>query len=138
MKITIHSIDELKALAEKILEHAEERKVFIFNGDLGTGKTTFIKEICRLLKVSEETSSPTYSIVNEYLSPTGKVYHIDLYRLKNIDEAYEVGLEDYLYSDNYCFIEWPEIAEELLPNHYVIVNIEKLDEQERLFHIELT
>lgn len=137
MKFTINHIEELKPLAEKILSRAENRKVFIFKGDLGAGKTTFIKELCALLNISEETSSPTYSIVNEYLAATGKVYHIDLYRLKSIDEAYEVGLEDYLYSDNYCFIEWPQIAEDLLPESYVSIQIEKDENNTRIFQLEL-
>jgi len=131
VKFTIQSINELSALATQLLELSAPRKVFIFNGNLGAGKTTLIKELCKILNVEEETSSPTYSIVNEYSAPSGKVYHIDLYRLKSVEETYEIGLEDYLVSENYCFIEWPELAEELLPNHYAIVNIEKNDEENR-------
>lgn len=131
MKFTIQYINELKPLAEKILNLSENIKVFIFNGNLGAGKTTLIKEFCKILKVEEETSSPTYSIVNEYSAPSGKVYHIDLYRLNSVEETFEIGLEDYLFSGNYCFIEWPEMANELLPDHYTIINIEKNDEENR-------
>ena len=131
MKFTIQYINELTPLAEKILNLSENIKVFIFNGNLGAGKTTLIKEFCKILKVEEETSSPTYSIVNEYSAPSGKVYHIDLYRLNSVEETFEIGLEDYLFSGNYCFIEWPEMANELLPDHYTIINIEKNDEENR-------
>lgn len=136
MKKTIHSEKELQALAKEILAFSKNIKVFIFNGDLGVGKTTFIKQLCKLLGVEGQTASPTYSIVNEYISPKGKVYHIDLYRLNSVDEAFEVGLEDYLYSDNYCFIEWPNIAKELLPENYIDITIEKTTEEKRVFSIE--
>lgn len=137
MKKKIHKIEELNSLAKEILNFAGSEKIFIFKGDLGTGKTTFIKEICKKLGIKGQTSSPTYSIVNEYLSKTEKVYHIDLYRLNSVEEAFEVGIEDYLYSDNYCFIEWPQIAEELLPESYIEVSIEKESENLRIFDISL-
>jgi tRNA threonylcarbamoyladenosine biosynthesis protein TsaE len=134
---SIHSIAELDDLALKILTLAEQRRIFIFKGNLGTGKTTLIKSFCKLLGVKDETSSPTYSIVNEYLAENKKVYHIDLYRLNSLDEALEVGLEDYLDTENYCFIEWPQIAEELLPEHYIAINIEKLAYEERQFNVQV-
>lgn len=137
MKKNIHKIEELDAFADEILAFAGNEKVFLFKGDLGTGKTTFIKEVCRKLGVEGQTSSPTYSIVNEYSSPNGNVYHIDLYRLNSVQEAFEVGLEDYLYSDNYCFIEWPQIAEELLPESYVSISITKENEDLRVFDISI-
>tara|TARA_B110000037_G_C17111574_1_gene502077 strand:+ start:200 stop:625 length:426 start_codon:yes stop_codon:yes gene_type:complete len=137
VKKYIHSIEELSSFAEEILKFASNRKVFIFKGDLGTGKTTFIKEICRKLGVEGQTASPTYSIVNEYLSTEGKIYHIDLYRLNSVAEAFEVGLEDYLYSDNYCFIEWPQIAAELLPETYVEISILKKEENLRTFDVSI-
>ncbi len=127
---------ELKEFASEIINYSKEIKVFIFNGDLGTGKTTLIKQLCVTLGVVGQTSSPTYSIVNEYLYPKGKIYHIDLYRLDTVAEAFEVGLEDYLYSNNYCFIEWPKIAKELLPNDYIEINIEKIAENGRSFSIK--
>lgn len=137
MKKNIQSIQELNSLAKELLDFAGKQKVFIFKGDLGTGKTTFIKEICLKLGVEGQTASPTYSIVNEYLSAIGKIYHIDLYRLNSVAEAFEVGLEDYLYSDQYCFIEWPQIAQELLPETYIEVSITKSNENLRIFDITL-
>lgn len=137
MKFTIQSIDELPALAKEILALASPRKVFIFNGNLGAGKTTLIKEFCKILQVEEETSSPTYSIVNEYLSPNGKIYHIDLYRLNSVEETFEIGLEDYLFSENYCFIEWPELAENLLPDEYAIINMSKNEDENREIEVIL-
>ena len=135
MKKTIHSESELPILAKEILKFAKETKVFLFNGNLGTGKTTFIKQLCKELGVKGQTSSPTYSIVNEYLVENAKIYHIDLYRLNSVEEAFEVGLEDYLYSDNYCFIEWPEVANELFPNDFISISIEKTSETERIFEV---
>jgi tRNA threonylcarbamoyladenosine biosynthesis protein TsaE len=137
VKKNIQSIADLDSFAKEILNFAPDQKVFLFKGDLGTGKTTFIKKICEELGVEGQTSSPTYSIVNEYLSPEGKIYHIDLYRLNSAAEAFEVGLEDYLYSTNYCFVEWPQIAKELLPDSYVEVSIIKESENSRMFNITL-
>ncbi len=135
MKITIQSEKELEHLAKEILVYAKNLKVFLFKGDLGTGKTTLIKQLCKELGVKGQTSSPTYSIVNEYLSDIGKIYHIDLYRINSVAEAFEVGIEDYLYSNNYCFIEWPEFATDFLPNEYIVIEIEKLDNNFRAFKI---
>jgi len=137
VKKTISAINELESFSKEILDFSEGIKVFIFNGNLGTGKTTLIKHICALLGVKNQTSSPTYSIVNEYSLAKNKIYHIDLYRLNSLEEAYEVGLEDYLYSDSYCFIEWPEIATKILPEKYISISIERISETERNFEIEI-
>lgn len=135
MKVTIQSEKELNYLAKRILDFAGDTKVFLFNGNLGTGKTALIKQLCKELGVKGQTSSPTYSIVNEYLSNIGKIYHIDLYRINSTAEAFEVGLEDYLYSNNYCFIEWPKFANEFLPDEYIVIEIKKLDNNYRMFKI---
>lgn len=132
---TIQSENELADFAKELLAYSNGIKVFIFEGDLGTGKTTFIKQICKILGVTDQTSSPTYSIVNEYNSANSKIYHIDLYRLNSIDEAFEVGFEDYLYSENYCFIEWPQIAQELIPEKYISISIVKNEDEKRTFSI---
>lgn len=132
---TIQSENELADFAKVLLAYSNGIKVFIFEGDLGTGKTTFIKQICKILGVTDQTSSPTYSIVNEYNSANSKIYHIDLYRLNSIDEAFEVGFEDYLYSENYCFIEWPQIAQELIPEKYISISIVKNEDEKRTFSI---
>ncbi len=132
MLFEIQSVQELRRVAEELLAFCDERKVIIFIGEIGAGKTTLITQICALLKVNENISSPTYSIVNEYESPNAPVFHIDLYRLKNIEEALGIGIEDYIYSGNYCFIEWPELIEQLLdPSELVTVKIETLEDNSR-------
>ncbi len=125
MNTIIYSdISELPNIAEQFLKATTEHKHFAFYGEMGVGKTTLIKELCKQLGVTDMVTSPTFSIINEYSSETnGNVYHFDFYRTKNIDEVYNLGYEDYLYSDNYCFIEWPELIEELLPEHILKVNI---------------
>ncbi len=123
-------LDALPAVSDKIVELSASNKVFCFYGDLGSGKTTLIKLICEALKVEDSVSSPTYPIINEYQYPEGLLYHIDLYRLKNKEEALNIGLEDYLFSGNLCFIEWPDHFESLLPTHIKIF-IRKLDENHR-------
>lgn len=101
-----------------------DNRVFCFYGEMGAGKTTFIKEICRALGVSDTTSSPTFAIVNEYLTNDGEsIYHFDFYRIEKLEDAYEIGVEDYLYSGNYCFIEWAENIETLVQPDFVKVHI---------------
>jgi len=117
-------INQLEQVAVSILSFAADNRIFAFYAPMGTGKTTLIKEICTILGSKDKFSSPTYSIVNEYqssVSPQSKIYHLDLYRLKNVDEALAAGVEEYLVSGQYCFIEWPQIIESLLPNN--VVNI---------------
>ena len=117
-----HKLEEAVA---KLISYAGDTKVFAFHAAMGTGKTTFIKAICRALGVNENMSSPTYSIVNEYHTTKGeKIYHFDLYRLKTPDECMDIGLEEYVESGAYCFIEWPEIAEELILTKFLIVLME--------------
>ena len=106
--------------------------MFLFEGEMGSGKTTIIKAICNYLGINEGLSSPTYSIVNEYLTNMGKhVYHFDLYRLKDLQECLDIGMEDYLDSGNYCFIEWPQIAEKIYPENVVRVKIQS-EENKRI------
>lgn len=126
----ITSESMLPALAHRLLNFAGQRRIFLFSGEMGSGKTTLIKELCKHLGAEEGLSSPTFSIVNEYLTATGKkVYHFDLYRLKNTQEAADIGMEDYLDSGNYCFIEWPEIAEQLYPAETLKIRIETSGEK---------
>ncbi|MDF3077173.1 MAG: tsaE [Sphingobacteriaceae bacterium] len=136
MKIKVGSVDELSEAANKLIQYAGAQKVFLFYGDMGAGKTTFIKAICEALGVSENTSSPTFSIVNEYPLPQGPVYHFDFYRLKTETEALDLGYEDYFYSGNYCFIEWPEKIPGLIPEHFVKVNISVESDGVRIIHAE--
>ncbi len=132
-EISVSDIEQLPEVAKTILQFSKGRKVFAFYAEMGTGKTTLIKELCRQLGSHDNFSSPTYSIVNEYLiSPLttnhspfaiSKIYHIDLYRIKNIQEAIEIGIEDYISGNSYCFIEWPELIEHLLPHDAVKISI---------------
>jgi tRNA threonylcarbamoyladenosine biosynthesis protein TsaE len=137
MEVEISEQDQLSAAAKQLLAFAKDEKVFLFFGDMGAGKTTFIKEIAAILDVADDTSSPTFSIVNEYSSASGPVYHFDFYRLKNETEALDFGYEDYIWSGNYCFIEWPERIANLLPERYCKVEIEIVNSQSRIIRAEI-
>ncbi len=128
MEITITSLTELEQAAQLFFEFAGTRRKVIFYGDIGTGKTTFIQTICRQLGVREAVVSPTFALVNEYsyLDTNGQeqlVYHLDLYRLKKLQEALDIGIEEMLYDDRYCFVEWPELIEPLLPEDVVRIKL---------------
>ena len=136
--IGIKSLNTINEAAKKFIDSIEENTVFAFRGNMGAGKTTFIKAICEELGVSDVINSPTFAIVNEYRSDTTAelIYHFDFYRIKNIDEAYDLGAEDYFYSGALCFIEWPEKVENLLPPDTVFVNIEEQTDGSRLIFME--
>ena len=128
-----------KVSALQLLRDAEPRRVFAFNGQMGAGKTTFIKHLCEQMGTSDTVNSPTFAIVNVYdvqQPHPGEVYHFDCYRLKDIHEAMDFGAEDYLYSGNYCFIEWPEIIEPILPADTVQVSIVPHPNGDRTLTIE--
>ena len=128
--ITVDNLSELPAAAMALLDLSKEKKFFAFYGEMGSGKTTLIKEICCQLGVAGVTGSPTFSLINEYKSLEGiKIYHFDFYRIKNIEEVYDIGYEDYFYSEAFCFIEWAEKIEELLPPDAVKVSIKVKGEQ---------
>ncbi len=113
----VSHVDQLVEVAEKLLTTHPGTRIFAFYGPMGVGKTTFIKALCRVLGSDEIVSSPTFSIVNQYLSQGEEsIFHFDFYRIKNVREVYDIGYEDYFYSGNYCFIEWPEKVEALLPD----------------------
>ena len=134
MKITIHSEEELPNVAKMLLQEHPNDRVFCFYGEMGAGKTTLIKEICHHLGVEDTTSSPTFAIVNEYLTNNGdSIYHFDFYRIEKLADAYEIGTEDYLYSGNYCFLEWPENVEELIQPDFVKIRITVTGAQSRTF-----
>ncbi len=118
----IHSIDEA---AKELVKNATS-KTILFHGDMGAGKTTFISALVKVLGGTDEVSSPTFSIVNEYKIPNDKVYHFDFYRIDDIHEVLDIGIEDYLYSGHWCFIEWPDKISEILPNNadisYIKIN----------------
>ena len=128
----VFSIDELENVAQKIIAQ-NPNKVILFNGEMGVGKTTLIKKLCSLLGVEGATSSPTFSLVNEYQTTTNQiVYHFDCYRLKSETEALDMGIDEYLYSGNWCFIEWSEKIETLLPEVHSVVNIKLQSDGKRL------
>ena len=133
MNLTIHSLDDIRTAAKAFIEQMDQNTVFAFYGKMGAGKTTFIKAVCEELGVSDVINSPTFSIVNEYRSDdTGElIYHFDFYRIQKIDEVYDMGYEDYFYSGALCFIEWPELIEDLLPGDVVKVTIEENEDGTR-------
>ena len=133
MEIKIQSLEDIASAAQKFVDEMGENCVFAFHGKMGAGKTTFIKAICEALGVKDVVASPTFAIVNEYADAAGQpVYHFDFYRIKNLREAVDIGCEDYFYSGYPCFIEWPELVEELLPDDTIKVNIEVLENESRI------
>ncbi|MBQ8270014.1 MAG: tRNA (adenosine(37)-N6)-threonylcarbamoyltransferase complex ATPase subunit type 1 TsaE [Bacteroidaceae bacterium] len=122
--IKVNGLQEYAAAAQEFVKMMGDNRIFAFYGSMGSGKTTFIKSVCEEMGVEEAINSPTFAIVNEYESREGEtIFHFDFYRIKSIAEVYNMGYEEYLYSDAYCFIEWPELIEELLPEEAVRVEI---------------
>ncbi len=133
MLFTVKHKNNLPAAARKLLKYSGNKRIFAFYGAMGAGKTTFIKTICEALGANDTASSPTFTIVNEYRTKTGEpLYHIDLYRIKNLSEMFDIGIEEYLYSGCYCFIEWPELAGDLLPEEAVKVRITVAKDEARI------
>lgn len=136
MIITIHNIDDLERAAKEFVAAMDNRRVYAFYGSMGAGKTTFIRAVCQALGVSDVVNSPTFAIVNEYLDANGEtIYHFDFYRIRRIEEAQDIGYDDYIYSGRVCFIEWPELIEPLLPNDAVRVRIDEQPDGSR--HVQL-
>ena len=137
MELIINQLSDLEKVAKILLSYAGKRKKWCFYGDLGAGKTTFIKVICQQLQIEDAVTSPTYSLVNEYsyfdpqTATTQHLYHLDLYRLKQIEEALDIGIEEYLYDEHYCFIEWAQIIEPILPTEVLTIHIEMMDDGRR-------
>ncbi len=138
MEIKIQSLDQINEAAKQFVAAMGEHTVYAFNGKMGAGKTTFIKAICEELGVEDIITSPTFAIVNEYRSEETAelIYHFDFYRIKKLEEVYDMGYEDYLYSGAICFIEWPELIEDLLPEDAVQVNIEELEDGSRIVKLQ--
>ena len=136
--IEIKGLHDYEAAAQKFIALMNGKKIFAFYGKMGAGKTTFIKAICEELGVNDVINSPTFAIVNEYRSDeTGElIYHFDFYRIKKLDEVYDMGYEDYFYSGALCFIEWPELVEEVLPGDAVKVIIEEVEDGTRSVRLE--
>ena len=148
MEIVCKTIEDNVKAADELLKTFPEERIYAFYGKMGAGKTTFIKTLCSVLGVDDIAKSPTFAIINEYeisQRPTtnnsmtnndDKIYHLDCYRLKGEEEAYDIGYEEYLYSGNYVFIEWPERIENLLPLKYLRVDIDVRDDETRILKIE--
>ncbi|UEA62943.1 tRNA (adenosine(37)-N6)-threonylcarbamoyltransferase complex ATPase subunit type 1 TsaE [Hoylesella buccalis] len=134
MEIKIKSLDCIKEAAQQFIDNMGKGNVFAFYGKMGAGKTTFIKAICECLDVEDVITSPTFAIVNEYYSNKlqDSIYHFDFYRIKKLEEVYDMGYEDYFYSHRLCFLEWPELVEELLPKDAVKVTIAEQEDGPRL------
>jgi len=130
------SLAEINIIAKKLLDNPHS-KVWLFTGEMGVGKTTLIKALTKQLGIKDNSSSPTFSLVNEYTSSDGPVYHFDLYRLKTEKEAFDFGIEEYLFSGNYCFIEWPDKIPNLLPESYVNIEIRVLESGKRILNFIL-
>jgi len=131
------NLEGLHLLAKELLQFDPDKKVWLFYGEMGAGKTTLIKAICAALDVEELVNSPTFSIINEYRSAAGKVFHFDFYRIKNEAEAYEIGTEEYFFSGDYCFIEWPEKIPSLIPSAHVKISIQTEDNEHRTIAISI-
>ena len=132
MKIRIDSLDHIHEAAREFIAAMGDNTVFAMYGKMGAGKTTFPKAVCACLGVEDVINSPTFAIVNEYRSDSGElIYHFDFYRIKKLEEVYDMGYEDYFYSGALCFIEWPELVEELLPGNTVKVTIEENEDGSR-------
>lgn len=124
LELDISDLGKLPDACKKLIDFAGNIKVFAFNAEMGAGKTTFIKQLCLSLGSKDNFSSPTYSIINEYKSPGNLIYHFDFYRMKTTEEIVNLGFEDYVFCDSYCFIEWPDLALSLLPKPYLSIVID--------------
>lgn len=134
MKIRINSLADINEAAKTFVENMGDGKVFAFYGKMGAGKTTFVKAVCECLGVEDVITSPTFAIVNEYTSATtgDAIYHFDFYRIKKLEEVYDMGYEDYFYGGSLCFLEWPELIEDLLPEDATKVTIEETENGARV------
>jgi tRNA threonylcarbamoyladenosine biosynthesis protein TsaE len=135
MEIKIQNLDNIREAAREFIDNIGENTVFAFYGKMGAGKTTFVKAICEELGVEDVITSPTFAIVNEYEAPQKTIYHFDFYRIKKLEEVYDMGYEDYFYSGALCLIEWPELIEELLPEDAVRVTIEEEADGTRIIEL---
>lgn len=133
MTININTLDEIRQAARQFIDNIGQHTVFAFYGKMGAGKTTFIKAVCEELGVTDPVASPTFAIVNEYMDGKGEpVFHFDFYRIKRQEEVLDLGFEDYVYSGNLCFMEWPELIPDLLPEDCVDVSIEEMEDGKRV------
>lgn len=132
MKIEIKSLGDIDKAAKEFLAANKGKRHFAFYGSMGAGKTTFIKAVCEQLGTTDIVSSPSFAIINEYASAAGRIFHFDFYRIKNLEEAYNLGYEDYFFGDEYCFVEWPEKIEDIMPEHFTTVKITATGDDSRI------
>lgn len=133
MEIRFNSLDTIHEAAKEFIKGMGDGKVFAFYGKMGAGKTTFIKALCEVLGVKDVITSPTFAIINEYTDGNDNpIYHFDFYRIKKLEEVYDMGYEDYFYSGNLCLLEWPELVEDVLPENVIKVTIEEQPDGSRL------
>lgn len=138
IRINIPDLASIDAAARELIDILPERRIFAFYGEMGAGKTTLIKAICRVLRVTDDTSSPSFGLIYEYrTSGSDSVYHFDFYRIEHLEEAYDLGYEEYIDSGQYCFIEWPEKVATLLPPETVNVSLKITGNNERTMEIEV-
>jgi len=136
MDLIIKDKRHLPGAAKQLLKYSENKKIFAFYGSMGAGKTTIIKAVCEYLGAIDIATSPTFTLVNEYRTDSGEsLFHIDFYRIKKQEEVYDFGIEEYLSGNSYCFMEWPELIEELLPPETVVVRISVDDREQRILSI---
>jgi len=134
----VRSLKELDKTALNLIKMFPEQRIFAFYGKMGAGKTTFIQSVCRHLGSDDNVTSPSFALINEYITDKqDSIYHFDFYRIKNLEEVFDLGYEDYFYSGSYCFIEWPEKIESLLPGQYVEVKIEVAENNERILKAQI-
>lgn len=140
MEIIINTIGDLKEAAKQLIAYSGSRKKWCFQGEMGAGKTTFIKIIGTILGIQQAATSPTYSLINEYTYQVANkeryLYHLDLYRLNRIEEALDIGIEEYLDNDSYCFIEWPALIMSILPDDALFIKVEILEDSNRKITFE--
>jgi tRNA threonylcarbamoyladenosine biosynthesis protein TsaE len=136
MNIIIRDKRQLHSAAKELINHTQGNKILAFYGAMGSGKTTIIKAICEILGATDIVTSPTFTLVNEYKTSTGEsLFHFDFYRIKKTEEVFDFGIEEYFSSDSYCFMEWPELVEDILPSGTVRISIEVTDDEQRILHL---
>jgi len=143
MILILHSLEEINEKAVSFLKYIQSEEkyknsnVIAFYGKMGVGKTTFIKAICSALGVEDEVNSPTFALINEYFTAKQEsIYHFDFYRINSVEEAFDFGYEDYFYSSNFCLVEWPELIENLLPEHHIKVQITENEDGTRTLTVD--
>lgn len=136
MNIIIRNTGDLPSAARDLINYTGENKILAFYGAMGSGKTTLIKAVCEVLGAADIVTSPTFTLVNEYKTLSGQsLYHFDFYRIKKTEEVFDFGIEEYFASDSYCFMEWPELVEEILPPETVKIRIEVREDEQRILHL---